>query len=133
MNFWLKRLLDQTEPVVNIYSLWGMIFIESLLWSPFVFLMLAAAFSLHRSVAGRGLGRLRRESVADDAAHFASADAAGVLFRHAADFHPLVESFEIPALCRTSPGIFVCSPRPSISIRKSCRRNMGMRELFRCC
>ncbi len=31
-------------PVVNVYSLFGMIFIESLLWSPFVFLMLAAAF-----------------------------------------------------------------------------------------
>ena len=44
VNFWLKRLLGQTEPVVNIYSMWGMIFVESLLWSPFVFLMLAAAF-----------------------------------------------------------------------------------------
>ena len=44
VNFWLKRLLGQTEPVVNVYSMWGMIFVESLLWSPFVFLMLAAAF-----------------------------------------------------------------------------------------
>jgi len=44
VNFWLKRILGQTEPVVNVYSMWGMIFIESLLWSPFVFLMLAAAF-----------------------------------------------------------------------------------------
>src|SRR5437016_5825459 len=44
VNFWLKTILDQPGPVINIYSLWGMIFIESLLWSPFVFLMLAAAF-----------------------------------------------------------------------------------------
>jgi iron(III) transport system permease protein len=44
INAWLKILLDQTGPVVNVYSLFGMIFIESLLWSPFVFLMLAAAF-----------------------------------------------------------------------------------------
>ena len=44
VNYWLKTLLNQTGPVVNIYSLFGMIFIESLLWSPFVFLMLAAAF-----------------------------------------------------------------------------------------
>jgi iron(III) transport system permease protein len=43
-NYWLKTLLDQSGPVVNVYSLAGMIFIESLLWSPFVFLMLAAAF-----------------------------------------------------------------------------------------
>ena len=44
VNFWLKKLLGETEPVINVYSMWGMIFVESLLWSPFVFLMLAAAF-----------------------------------------------------------------------------------------
>src|SRR6185503_12114435 len=44
INYWLKTLLDQTGPVINVYSLPGMIFIEALLWSPFVFLMLAAAF-----------------------------------------------------------------------------------------
>ena len=44
VNYWLKTLLDQTAPVINIYSLPGMIFVEALLWSPFVFLMLAAAF-----------------------------------------------------------------------------------------
>ncbi|MBM2802709.1 MAG: ydcU [Deltaproteobacteria bacterium] len=44
VNYWLKNLLDQTGPVINVYSMFGMILIESLLWSPFVFLMLAAAF-----------------------------------------------------------------------------------------
>ncbi len=44
VNYWLKILLDQTGPVINVYSMFGMILIESLLWSPFVFLMLAAAF-----------------------------------------------------------------------------------------
>ena len=44
VNTWLKYLLDRPGPVINVYSLFGMIFIESLLWSPFVFLMLAAAF-----------------------------------------------------------------------------------------
>ena len=44
INYWLKTLLDQTGPVINVYSMFGMILIESLLWSPFVFLMLAAAF-----------------------------------------------------------------------------------------
>ena len=44
VNHWLKILFNQTAPVINVYSLFGMIFIESLLWSPFVFLMLAAAF-----------------------------------------------------------------------------------------
>jgi iron(III) transport system permease protein len=44
INYWLKTILDQPGPVINVYSLFGMILIESLLWSPFVFLMLAAAF-----------------------------------------------------------------------------------------
>ena len=44
INYWLKVLFDQTGPVINVYSMFGMILIESLLWSPFVFLMLAAAF-----------------------------------------------------------------------------------------
>ena len=44
INHWLKIWLHQSTPVINVYSLFGMIFIESLLWSPFVFLMLAAAF-----------------------------------------------------------------------------------------
>jgi iron(III) transport system permease protein len=44
VNYWLKILFDQTTPVLTVYSLFGMIMIESLLWSPFVFLMLAAAF-----------------------------------------------------------------------------------------
>jgi iron(III) transport system permease protein len=44
INYWLKALFHQTAPVINVYSMFGMILIESLLWSPFVFLMLAAAF-----------------------------------------------------------------------------------------
>jgi iron(III) transport system permease protein len=44
INFWLKALFHQTTPVLNVYSMWGMTFVESLLWSPFVFLMLAASF-----------------------------------------------------------------------------------------
>lgn len=44
VNFWLKALFDQTTPVLNVYSMWGMTFVEALLWSPFVFLMLAASF-----------------------------------------------------------------------------------------
>lgn len=44
VNYWLRTLLHQTGPVLNVYSLWGMMLIESFLWSPFVFLMLAASF-----------------------------------------------------------------------------------------
>ena len=44
VNYWLRTLLNQSGPVLNVYSLWGMVLIESFLWSPFVFLMLAASF-----------------------------------------------------------------------------------------
>jgi iron(III) transport system permease protein len=44
INYWLKTAFSQAGPVINVYSMIGMVFIESLLWSPFVFLMLAAAF-----------------------------------------------------------------------------------------
>jgi iron(III) transport system permease protein len=44
VNYWLRLVLERSGPVVNVYSLWGMVFVEALLWSPFVFLMLAASF-----------------------------------------------------------------------------------------
>ena len=44
VNYWLRTLLNQSGPLLNVYSLWGMVLVESFLWSPFVFLMLAASF-----------------------------------------------------------------------------------------
>ncbi|HZA52841.1 MAG TPA: iron ABC transporter permease [Candidatus Udaeobacter sp.] len=44
VNSWLRVFLAQSGPVVNVYSMWGMVFVEALLWSPFVFLLLAASF-----------------------------------------------------------------------------------------
>jgi iron(III) transport system permease protein len=44
VNAWLRSLFDLTGPAFNVYSLTGMVLIESFLWSPLVFLMLAASF-----------------------------------------------------------------------------------------
>ncbi|HSF59041.1 MAG TPA: hypothetical protein VLD83_13310, partial [Candidatus Binatia bacterium] len=44
VNSWLRFFFDHSGPVVNVYSMWGMVFVEALLWSPFVFLLLAASF-----------------------------------------------------------------------------------------
>lgn len=98
VNYWLKVWLDQTTPVINVYSLFGMIFVESLLWSPFVFLMLAAAFrsmdpSLEEasSVCGARLWQtMRRVSLRLMLPAFFSV----VLLIFIRSF----ESFEIPAL-----------------------------------
>ena len=98
VNYWLKTLLDQTGPVINVYSLAGMIFIEALLWSPFVFLMLAAAFrsmdpSLEEASAACGAQlwqTLRRVSLRLMMPAFFSV----ILLIFIRSF----ESFEIPAL-----------------------------------
>ena len=98
VNFWLKTLFDQSGAVVNVYSLWGMVFVESLLWSPLVFLMLTASFrsmdpSLEEasSVCGAGLWHtLRRISLR----LMLPALFAVVLLVFIRAF----ESFEIPAL-----------------------------------
>ena len=44
INAFLMSLTGASEPLLNVYSLWGMILVEGFLWSPLVFLMLAAVF-----------------------------------------------------------------------------------------
>lgn len=44
VNAWLRHLLDLPGPLFNVYSLPGMVLVEAFLWSPLVFLMLAASF-----------------------------------------------------------------------------------------
>jgi iron(III) transport system permease protein len=44
VNAVLMSLTGSEEPLLNVYSLWGMILVEGFLWSPLVFLMLAAVF-----------------------------------------------------------------------------------------
>jgi len=44
INAFLMSLAGADEPLLNVYSLWGMVLVEGFLWSPLVFLMLAAVF-----------------------------------------------------------------------------------------
>lgn len=44
LNVWLQWLFGLDGPALNVYSIWGMILVEAFLWSPLVFLMLAASF-----------------------------------------------------------------------------------------
>jgi iron(III) transport system permease protein len=98
VNYWLRVLLRQNGVVVNIYSMFGMVFVESMLWSPFVFLMLAASFrsmdpSLEEASAACGarlFQTLRRVSLRLMLPAFFSV----VLLIFIRSF----ESFEIPAL-----------------------------------
>ncbi|HYY25507.1 MAG TPA: ABC transporter permease subunit, partial [Candidatus Udaeobacter sp.] len=98
VNYWLRELFNRRGAVLDVYSMWGMIFVEALLWSPFVFLMLAASFrsmdpSLEEAsaVCGARIGQtLRRISLRLMLPAFFSV----VLLIFIRAF----ESFEIPAL-----------------------------------
>ena len=98
VNYWLRILFNQSGPVLNVYSLWGMVLIEAFLWSPFVFLMIAASFrsmdpSLEEASAACGARlwqTLRRVSLRLMLPAFFSV----VLLIFIRSF----ESFEIPAL-----------------------------------
>ena len=98
VNYWLREFFNQRGTVLNVYSIWGMVFVEALLWSPFVFLMLAASFrsmdpSLEEAsaVCGARIGQtLRRISLRLMLPAFFSV----VLLIFIRAF----ESFEIPAL-----------------------------------
>ena len=111
--------------------MWGMVFVEALLWSPFVFLLLAASFrsmdpSLEEASAvcgARAWQTFRRVSLQLMLPAFFS-----VLLLI---FIRAFESFEIPALvgCR---GIFAFSPLPFYSIRNGCRPPMAGPGRFPC-
>ena len=88
VNYWLKILFDQTTPVLNVYSMFGMILIESLLVVAVCFSHARRGVSFHGPVPRRSVGGLRRAGLADHAAGFLAADAAGVLLGHAVDLHP---------------------------------------------
>jgi iron(III) transport system permease protein len=64
INLWLKALLGLKSPPLNIFTLTGMILIEGVLWTPMVFLFMAASFhsmdpSLEESasMSGAGIGK----------------------------------------------------------------------------
>ena len=44
LNTWWRQATGDTAPLFNVYSMTGMILIEGLLWSPFVFLLMGATF-----------------------------------------------------------------------------------------
>ena len=125
-------LFDHTGPVINVYSMWGMVFVEALLWSPFVFLMLAAAFrsmdpSLEEASAACGarvwqtLGGFRCGSMLP-----AFFSVMLLIFIRA------FESFEIPALVGL-PGDIRVLTTSIFSTPKDAADSTAAPALFLCC
>ncbi|MGP3945466.1 MULTISPECIES: ABC transporter permease [Streptomyces] len=110
LNALLFKPLTGTSPV-NIYSVWGMIWVQGLHLSPVAFLLMVAAFramdpSLEESAAMSGASRLtvlRRITV--PLVRPALISAALLMFVQS------LESFEVPALLGLQNGIYVFTSR----------------------
>ena len=123
INHYLEPIFGRA--VIDVFSIWGMIWVEGLQLSPIVFLLMVASFrsmdpSLEESALMSGAGRwtvFRKVTVP----LARPAIVAAILIMVVRS----LESFEVPALlgCRTAS---MCSPAGSTSccatIRRTCRR-----------
>jgi iron(III) transport system permease protein len=107
LNLWLQGFFETDTVFFNVYTLWGMIWVDGLHYSPMAFLLMTAAFrsmdpALEESAAMSGAGlwqTVRRITLALTwPALFATLL---ILFIRA------IESFEVPALLGMPAGIYV--------------------------
>ncbi|HZU07017.1 MAG TPA: iron ABC transporter permease [Chloroflexota bacterium] len=119
VNAVLMSLTGSDQPVVNVYSLWGMAMVEGFLWSPLVFLMLSAVFramdpALEEAALMSGAGIWRT--------------AAQISFRLALPgllavvllvFVRALESFDIPALVGLPNGIQVLTTQVYLDTKRN--------------
>lgn len=107
INVWLRDLLGLQKSLFNIFTMTGMIFVEGVLWTPVVFLFMAAPFrsmdpSLEESAYMSGAG------IAKSFYHITlKLGLPSVLSVLLLTFVRAVEAFEIPALVGIPGGIMV--------------------------
>ncbi len=119
VNAVLMALTGSSQPVLNVYSLWGMALVEGFLWSPLVFLMLSAVFramdpALEEAALMSGAGVWRT--------------AAQISFRLALPgllavvllvFVRSVEAFDIPALVGLPNGVQVLTTQVYLDTKRN--------------
>ena len=88
VNYWLKILFDQTSPGAQRLFHVRHDFDRVAALVAVCFSHARRGVSFHGPVPRRSVGGLRRAGLADHAAGFLAADAAGVLLGHAVDLHP---------------------------------------------
>jgi iron(III) transport system permease protein len=107
LNVWLQWLFNTDEVFINIYTVWGMIWVEGLHYSPMAFLLMTAAFrsmdpSLEESALMSGASILQIAwKITLKLAWPAAAGSLLILLVRA------LESFEVPALLGLPVGIQV--------------------------
>ena len=118
INIVVKGALGLEAAPFNIYSMWGMIFAESIHLYPLVFLLMSAAFrnmdtSLEEAAHDRRLEHLSDLSHGDAAAH-----AAAMVSVLLINFIRGIEAFEVPALIGVPAKISVFTTKIFLAIHQ---------------
>lgn len=130
INMWLRDLLGLQSSPFNIFTMTGMILIEGLMWTPVVFLFMAAPFrsmdpSLEESASMSGAG-------GGKAFYYITFKLAlpSVLSVLLLTFVRTIESFEIPALIGIPGGIMVLTSEVYLKIHSGLLPKYGLASAY---
>lgn len=129
-NVWLKDLFGLREAPFNIFTMGGMIFIEGLLWTPVVFLFMAAPFrsmdpALEESASMSGAGVA--QTFYYITIRLAIPSVLSVLLL---TFVRAIEAFEIPALVGIPGGITVLTTEIYLKLQTGLRPQYGLASAY---
>ena len=130
VNLFLMNVFGSDAPIINVNSLWGMVLVEGLIWTPLGFLLLSAVF--------------RSSDTAFEEAALMSGASARTTFRRITlqlatpallallllIFIRAFEAFDIPALVGSAGGVSVLTTAVFDSIRKEVPSNYGEAGAF---
>lgn len=129
-NVWLRNLFSLDASPFDIFTMPGMILIEGLVWSPVVFLFMAAPFRSmdpaleeSASMSGAGVGRTFYHVTFK----LALPSVLSVLLL---TFVRAIESFEIPALIGIPGGITVLTTEIYLKLETGLRPQYGMASAY---
>lgn len=130
VNVWLKELLLVEKPIFNLFTMSGMIFIEGLVWTPVVFLFMAAPFrsmdpSLEESASMSGAGVARTFYYITFKLALPS-----VLSVLLLTFVRAIEAFEIPALVGIPGGITVMTTEIYLKLQTGLLPQYGLASAY---
>jgi iron(III) transport system permease protein len=130
INALLMAATGSTQPLLNVYSLTGMIVIEGLLWSPLAFLLLAAVFRTANAdfedaarTSGAGIGRTFAHVSLRMAAPALLAVAVLIIVR-------TLEAFEVPTLVGLPGGVKLMTTEIYLDMKKSVPPDLGYASAF---
>ena len=111
INVWIAQLFHLSHPILNLFSMTGMVLVEGLLWTPVVFLLMTVPFrsldpSLEEAASVSGAGTW--ETFRRVTFRLALPSALAVLLLSSARS---LGSFEVPALIGIPAGINVLTTR----------------------